>query len=103
MVIRVMIDGKALPGAPGQAAGKRLHPPRGGGLVLHYDAVQETGSPRKAFLGRKQGVLVLDGEHVVVPEHAQRGGDLLPPPRVMAVAARAVDRSEERRVGKEGR
>src|SRR6266481_2042844 len=36
---------------------------------------------------------MLDGEHVIVAEHSERGGKLLPPFRAMAVAAGAEDPS----------
>src|SRR5690242_15277279 len=68
-----------------------LYPPCRGRLLFHDDAVEETCRLGQSLFRRQQAVLVLDGEHVVVAEHAQRGGELLPPLLAVAVAAGAED------------
>src|ERR1039458_4735774 len=68
-----------------------LDPPGRARLLPDHDSIEERGRFREAFLGRHQAVLVFDGEHVIVAEHAQRADEFLPPLGVVAVAAGAED------------
>src|SRR5439155_8081059 len=68
-----------------------LHPPRRGRLVANHDLIQERGGLGKPFVGRHESVLVLDGQNVVIAEHAQRRDELSPPRVGVAVAAGAED------------
>src|ERR1044071_7697073 len=75
----------------GRPSARILDPPRGGRLLARNDAVEERGGAGEALLRRKQAVLVLDRENVIVAEHAQRRSELLPPLLAVAVAAGAED------------
>src|SRR5579872_5886507 len=69
----------------------RLNPPWRRGLLFNYNPVQKSDRLPQAFLRREDGVLVLDRQDVIVPEHAQRGNELFPPLGAVAVAAGAED------------
>src|SRR5690242_1314749 len=68
-----------------------LYPPRSGRLLADDEAVQERRGLRQSFLGREDAVLVFDGEHIIVSEHAEGGDELAPPLLAVTVAAGAED------------
>src|SRR5436305_1924075 len=68
-----------------------LDPPGGGRLLADHDAVEERGGFRQSFFGRQDAVLMLDREHVIVAEHAERRDEFAPPLLAVAVAAGAED------------
>src|SRR6202011_2621265 len=70
---------------------KGLNPPGGRGLLFYDNTFQETDRFAQAFFWREDGIFMLDRQHVIVAEHAQRGNESLPPAGVVTVAASAKD------------
>src|SRR5579862_8502457 len=56
-----------------------LDPPGRSCLLPDHKRIQEPDGLSQTFFGREQAVLVLDREHVIVAEHAERGDELSPP------------------------